>query len=145
MSKLVQPGDFCPHPECADAMIAVYGQVPEYASRGCPPTGKQPQPGWQYLQLVKHHDKHGHLVSIELRVIFGQPDEVVALFGKSTACIKRTHLTMRLFNGRRVRHTFGFAKDVDMCRASAANRRDSAPLNHSSGPARSARVFRRYV
>lgn len=43
-----------------------------------------------------------------------------ALFGKSTASIERTHLTMRLFNGRCVRYTLGFFKDVDRYRASAA-------------------------
>ena len=83
-----------------NAMIAVYGQVPEYTGRGRPPTHKQPQPGWQYLPMVKHRDEHGHLVNTELRVIFGQPEEVLTLFGKSTAYIERTHLTMRLFNGR---------------------------------------------
>jgi len=103
-----------------NAMIAVYGQVPEYSGRGRPPTQKQPQPGWHYLQMVKHRDARGHLISTELRVIFGQPEEVLALFGKSTAYIERTHLTMRLFNGRLVRHTLGFSKDVDMYRASAA-------------------------
>ncbi len=30
-----------------EAMIEVYGQVPEYKGRGRPPTRKQPQPGWQ--------------------------------------------------------------------------------------------------
>ncbi len=69
--------------------------------------------------MVKHRDGRGHLVNTELRVIFGQPDEGLALFGKSTAYIERTHLTMRLFNGRLVRHTLGFSKDVGMYRASA--------------------------
>jgi hypothetical protein len=102
------------------AMIAAYGQVPEYSGRGRPPTPKQPQPGWQYVQMVKHRDERGHLINTELRVVFGQPEEVLALFGKSTAYIERTHLTMRLFNGRLVRHTLGFSKDVDLYRASAA-------------------------
>ncbi|CAG0930648.1 hypothetical protein TFLX_01866 [Thermoflexales bacterium] len=70
--------------------------------------------------MVKPRDEHGHLLNTELRVIFGRPDEVLALFGKSTAYIERTHLTMRLFNGRLVRHTLGFSKNVDMYRASAA-------------------------
>ena len=103
-----------------DAMVAVYGQVPEYSGHGRPPTRKRPQPGWQYLQMVKHRDEHGRLMNTELRVIFGQPAAVLALFGKSTAYIERTHLTMRLFNGRLVRHTLGFSKDVSLYRASAA-------------------------
>jgi IS1 family transposase len=70
--------------------------------------------------MVKHRDEHGHLISTELRIIFGQPAEVLALFGKRMAYIERTHLTMRLFNGRLVRCTLGFSKDLDMYRASAA-------------------------
>ena len=103
-----------------DAMIEVYGQVPEYSGQGRPPTRKQPQPGWQYLQFIKHRDAHGRLIETELRVIFGQPEAVLALFGKSTAYIERTHLIMRLFNGRLVRHTLGFSKNLAMYRASAA-------------------------
>ena len=103
-----------------DAMVDVYGQVPEYQGLGRPPTHKQAQPGWQYLQFIKHRDAHGHLIDTELRVVFGETDEVLALFGKSTAYIERTHLTMRLFNGRLVRHTLGFSKDLAMYRASAA-------------------------
>ena len=36
-----------------EAMVEVYGQVPEYQGRGRPPTHKQPLPGWQSLQVVK--------------------------------------------------------------------------------------------
>jgi hypothetical protein len=39
--------------EIRDAMIEVYGQVPEYSGRGRPPTRKRPQPDWQYLQVIK--------------------------------------------------------------------------------------------
>ena len=103
-----------------NAMIDVYGQVPEYLGRGRPPTRKQPQPGWQYLQFIKHRDAHGRLRETELKVVFGQPEEVLALFGKSTAYIERSHLTSRLFNGRLVRETLGFSKDLAMYRAAAA-------------------------
>ena len=101
-------------------MISVYGQVPEYSGRGRPPTQKQPQPGWQYRPMVKHRDERGHLISTELRVIYGQPDEVLTVFGKSTASLERTPLTMRLFNRRLARHTLGFSQDGDMEQASAA-------------------------
>jgi hypothetical protein len=97
-------------------MIEVYGQIPEYSGQGRPPTRKQPQPGWQYLQFIKHRDAHGRLTETELRVIFGNPEEVLALFGKSTAYVERTHLTMRLFNGRLVRHALGFSKNLAMYR-----------------------------
>jgi hypothetical protein len=103
-----------------NALIEVYGKVPEYAGIGRPPTLKQPQDGWQYLQFIKHRDEHGRLLNTELKVVFGDPETVLGLFGKSTAYVERTHLTMRLFNGRLVRQTLAFSKDVEMYRLSAA-------------------------
>lgn len=102
-----------------EAMIGVYGQVPEYQGIGRPPTRKQPQPGWQYVQAVKQR-QNGRVVGVEIRVVFGDPVETLALLGKSTSLIERTHLTMRLFNGRLVRKTLAFSKQVDAYRASAA-------------------------
>ena len=102
-----------------NAMVQVYGQVPEYRGVGRPPTRKQPQPGWQYVQMVKQRE-NGRVVGIEVRVVFGDPVETLKLLGQSTAYIERTHLTMRLFNGRLVRHSLAFSKDLGMYRASAA-------------------------
>jgi hypothetical protein len=39
-----------------DAMVEVYGVVPEYQGIGRPPTLKRPQPGWQYVQVVKQRE-----------------------------------------------------------------------------------------
>jgi hypothetical protein len=104
----------------ASRLIEVYGKVPEYSGAGRPPTMKQPQAGWQYLQFIKHRDEDGRLLDTELKVVYGDPKTVLDLFGKSTAYIERTHLTMRLFNGRLVRQTLAFSKDVQMYRWSAA-------------------------
>ena len=102
-----------------DAMVEVYGVVPEYKGVGRPPTLKCPQPGWQYLQAVKQRE-NGRVVGVSLRVMFGDKDEVLELLGKSTAYVERTHLTMRLFNSRLTRKTLGFSKELEMYRASAA-------------------------
>lgn len=102
-----------------EAMIEVYGQIPDYSGRGRPPILKQPQPGWQYLQVVKQR-QHGRLVGTELRVIYGDEEEVLELLGQSTAYIERTHLTMRHFNGRLTRKTLAFSKDLAMYKAAAA-------------------------
>lgn len=102
-----------------DAMVEVYGVVPEYQGIGRPPTHKRPQPGWQYLQVVKQRE-NGRVVGVKLRVIYGDKEEVLALLGKSTAYVERTHLTMRLFNGRLTRKTLAFSKLLKMYRASAA-------------------------
>jgi hypothetical protein len=102
-----------------EAMVDVYGQVPAYSGRGRPPTRKQPQPGWQYLQMVKQRDERGHFRGTKLRVVFGTQSEVLELLGKSTAYVERSHLTSRLFNGRQVRKTLAFSKHIDLYRASA--------------------------
>jgi len=102
-----------------EAMIEVYGKVPEYAGRGRPPTRKKPGDDWQYLQMVKQRDEHGHFLGTKLRLIFGKKAEVMALLGKSTAYIERSNLTSRLFNGRQVRKTLAFSKSIDAYRASA--------------------------
>ena len=102
-----------------DAMVDVYGLAPEYQGRGRPPTRKQAQPGWQYLQMVKQRDEHGHLEGIRIRAVFGKKSDLIALMGKSTAYVERSHLTARLFNSRLVRKTLAFSKDLDMHRAAA--------------------------
>ena len=101
-----------------EAMVEVYGKVPEYGGRGRPPTLKRPVSGWQYLQVIKKR-KNGRVVGTRLRVIYGNQEEVLKLLGQSTAYIERTHLTMRHFNSRLVRKTLAFSKVVAMHRAAA--------------------------
>jgi hypothetical protein len=101
-----------------DAMVSVYGHVPEYQGRGRPPTRKKPGSDWMYLQMVKQRDEHGRFQGTKLRVIFGSKSEVIDLLGKSTAYIERSHLTSRMFNGRQVRKTLAFSKDIQAYRAS---------------------------
>jgi hypothetical protein len=102
-----------------DAMLEVYGQVPVYKGIGRPPTHKQPQPGWQYLQVVKHRNAQGRITEVELRVVYGDPAAVLAFLGKSTAYVERTHLTMRHFNSRLGRKTIAFSKELQMHQAAA--------------------------
>jgi len=102
-----------------EAMLEVYGIIPEYAGRGRPPTCKRAGSDWQYVQMVKQRDEHGRVQGTKLRVIFGHKTEVLALLGRSTAYIERSNLTSRLFNGRQVRKTLAFSKNVDLYRASA--------------------------
>ena len=69
--------------------------------------------------MVKHRDGRGRVKGIKLRVVFGKKSEVLALLGKSTAYIERSNLTSRLFNGRQVRKTLAFSKDLHCYKASA--------------------------
>ena len=101
-----------------EAMVEVYGKVPEYPGRGRPPTRKRPQPDWQYLQVVKKRE-NGRVVGVRLRVIYGDKEQVLQLLGSSTAYVERTHLTSRQFNSRLVRKTLGYSKIVEMHRATA--------------------------
>jgi hypothetical protein len=102
-----------------EAMIEVYGLVPEYCGRGRPPTRKRAGTSWQYLQMVKQRDEYGRVQGVKLRVVFGTQPEVIALLGQSTAYIERSNLTSRLFNGRQVRKTLAFSKSVALNQAAA--------------------------
>lgn len=101
-----------------EAMVEVYGVVPEHQGIGRPPTRKQLRAGWQHLQVVKQRE-NGRVVGATLRVILGSREEVLRLLGKSTVYVERTHLTMRLFHGRLTRKTRAFSKGLEMDRASA--------------------------
>lgn len=101
------------------AMIEVYGRVPEYSGRGRPPTCKKPGENWLYLQMVKQHDERGHFAGTKLKTVFGNLEEVTQLLGETTSYIERSNLTSRLFNGRQVRKTLAFSKDVNCHRAAA--------------------------
>lgn len=98
-----------------EALIEVYGQVPPYNGRGRPPTKKQPQPGWQYLQVVKQRE-NGRVIGTETRIIFGN-QATSALLGEHTAYVERTNLTTRHMTGRLVRKTLGFSKQRQMLAA----------------------------
>lgn len=68
----------CPPPVLSDgwgghreALVQVYGGVPDYQGRGRPPTIKRTQPGRHYTQMVKQRDSTGHLAGVKVRVIYG--------------------------------------------------------------------------
>lgn len=95
-----------------EAMLAVYGNVPEYTGRGRPPNRKKAGSNWRYLQMVKQRDEHGRIQGIKLRVVFGKKSEVLILLGMCTDYIERSNLTSRHFNGRQVRNTLAFSKGL---------------------------------
>jgi hypothetical protein len=98
-----------------EALVEVYGQVPPYQGRGRPPTKKQPQPGWEHVQVVKQRE-HGRVVDTETRVVYGDEGTPDTL-GEHTAYVERTNLTTRHMNGRLVRKTLGFSKQLTMLEA----------------------------
>jgi hypothetical protein len=100
-----------------EAILAVYGLIPQYCGRGRPPSRPKAGQDWRYLQMIKHRDKRGRLEKIELRAVWGNLDDLIQLLGESTAYIERSNLTTRLFNARLTRKTLAFSKDVLLHRA----------------------------
>lgn len=102
-----------------EAMVEVWGKVPKYGGRGRPPTKKKPQADWQYLQMVKQREK-GRVMGVKAKTIYGEDEgEVLKLLGQSTSYVERTNLTSRHMNGRLVRKTLGYSKELKMLRASS--------------------------
>jgi len=101
-----------------EAMVEVWGQVPEYKGRGRPPTKKRPGAGWQYLQMVKRRE-NGRLRGVKAKTIYGDERKVRELLGASTSYVERTNLTSRHMNARLVRKTLGYSKELGMFRASS--------------------------
>jgi hypothetical protein len=54
-----------------EAMVEVWGKVPEYRGRGRPPTKKQPGADWQYLQMVKQRE-NGLVIGMKAKTIYGE-------------------------------------------------------------------------
>jgi hypothetical protein len=100
-----------------EAMVETWGRVPEYPGRGRPPTRKRAQPDWHYLQVVKRRSG-SRLTGITIKVVYGDPEEVYKLLGEHTSYVERTNLTSRHMNGRLVRKTLSFSKELQMLQAS---------------------------
>jgi hypothetical protein len=99
-----------------EAMVEVWGKVPEYRGRGRPPTKKRPGADWHYLQMVKQRE-NGRVMGIKAKTIYGAEDErevLEELSGESTSYVERTNLTSRHMNGRLVRKTLGYSKELKM-------------------------------
>ena len=79
-----------------------------------------PRPDLHYA-IVHKTRKNGRVVRVEPRVIFGNPDDMLALLARSpvsrkvnTAFVERNNGTDRNRNARKVRRTYCFSKDWDI-------------------------------
>ena len=102
-----------------EAMLSTWGRVPQYSGNGRPPTLPKPEKDWHYLQVIKKRNG-GKLISVKAKVIYGDPEEVKALLGEHTAYVERTNLTSRQMNGRLVRKTLSFSKELLLLKAASA-------------------------
>jgi hypothetical protein len=103
-----------------EALVETWGKVPEPkpSGRGLVPEQKQPEPGWQYLQVVKRREG-SRVVEVKIDLIYGDqttPD----LVGAQTSYVERTNLTAQQMNGRLARKTLSFSKELEMLKASSA-------------------------
>ena len=53
-------------------------------------------------------------------MVYGTPDEVAAVVGAHTSYVERTNLTSRQMNGRLVRKTLSYSKQLAMLEAACA-------------------------
>jgi hypothetical protein len=102
-----------------EAMLATWGKIPEYGDRGAPPKLPKPGKNWQSLQMIKKR-KGGKLESVRIKIVYGDPKEVKAKLECHTSYVERTHLTSRTMNGRLVRKTLSFAKELRLLKAASA-------------------------
>src|SRR6266550_543910 len=100
------------------AMLETWGKVPEYGGRGAPPKLPKPEKDWQCLQVIKKR-KGGKLESIRIKIVYGDPEEVKTKLGCHTAYVERTNLTSRTMNGRLVRKTLSFSKELRFLKAAS--------------------------
>ena len=74
---------------------------------------------WQYLQVIKHRSGY-RLSGVTIKVVYGTEEEVLATVGAHTAYVERTNLTCRQMNGRLVRKTLSYSKQLEMLEAACA-------------------------
>jgi len=74
-----------------EAMVQVWGKVPEYKGRGRPPEKKRPLGGWKYLQVIKERDDAGRVTGTKKKAIFGEEQRLLEVFEEHTAYVERTH------------------------------------------------------
>ena len=101
------------------ALVDTWGEVPAYCGRGRPPTHKQPQPEWQYVQVIKERSG-SRVTAVHITVVYGEREAVLELMGGHTAYVERTNLTSRQMNGRLVRKSRSYAKQVPALHAACA-------------------------
>lgn len=101
------------------ALVDTWGAVPPYAGRGRPPTQKQLQPEWQYVQVIKERSG-SRVMAVHIQVVYGDPEEVLDFLGGHTASVERTTLTSRQMNGRLVRKTLSSSKQLEPLEAACA-------------------------
>ncbi len=95
---------------------------PPKSARGAGPTKLYPV-GLLYGQVVKV-EEHGHLRCVERRAVIGTAEQIQAMLARDGLCevintsrVERDNLSMRQHQGRLVRKTLSYSKDLDLHKA----------------------------
>lgn len=114
-------------PLYSEVIVKTFGkEVPkDYKGRGRRPTKKTwvPDPNLDYAQVIKTREK-GRVVSIETKVIFGDPKRIAWKIANSpvsnsinTSFVERSNGTLRQDCSRLSRKTFAYSKRPEMLEA----------------------------
>ena len=71
------------------------------------------------MQVVKERSG-SRVTGVHIKVVYGDPDDVLTLLGGHTAYVERTTLTSRQMNGRLVRTTLSYSKPLAALNAAGA-------------------------
>jgi hypothetical protein len=104
-----------------EALLQTWGEVPEYRGRGRPPTvSSVPNRNGSIFRSSRIAVGAGYR-RVSIKVVYGQADEVISSVGAHTAyVVERTNLSSRQMNGRLVRKTLSYSKQLDALEASCA-------------------------
>lgn len=102
-----------------EAILKTWGKVPEYRGHGRPSSTLKPEDDWCYLQIIKER-RGSKLIGVKTKIIYGDPEKVKAMLGEHTAYVERTNLTSRQMNGRLVRKTLSFSKELRLLKSASA-------------------------
>jgi len=110
-----------------EVILKTFGKEvpPAYKGKGRRPTKKTwiPDPNLDYVQVIKTR-QNGRVVSIETKVIFGNPERIAQKIANSpvsksinTSFVERSNGTLRQDCNRLSRKSFGYSKKSEMLEA----------------------------